>query len=387
MKKKVFRTIALLIGLSIMTGCWNLREPDHLALNLGSGLDANADGDVEYSAQIAIPSGAGGGNDGGGGAGKKSFRVMSSGGITVYDAIQKLQTKLSREIFFGHRKVILIGESMAYLGFQELLDEYIRNPRSEMRSLILVVKDGKAKDLLSEMPIFDNFNTAALKRQERIIEQKKYYFRDFLYELLAQGVHPMIPAVCQSTKSDPYFCGYALINKNEGVKLKGFLNSDDSPYAGWIANKQTGSTITAFSNTHTKKTAMTMKLQFLQRDIRTKIAGNRIHVQVRLSGKGSLVENNTDLDPTRSEDLKLIEAEFNKRVQTEALRIIKKVQENEKLDVFGFGYHVHMQHPRQWREIKKKWDSVFPTLSVSVIAKVECYHPGQTNSSINKFSR
>lgn len=384
---KVLKFITLIFGLSMMTGCWNLREPDQLALNLGSGLDTNDDGNVEYSAQIVIPSGAGGGSDGGGSAGKKSFRVMSSGGKTVYDAIRKLQLKLSREIFFGHRKVILIGQNMANQGVQELMDEFIRNPRSEMRSIILVVKDGKAKDLLSEVPIFDNYNTSALKRQENIIQIKNYYYRDFLYEVLAQGVHPMIPAVCQSAKSDPYFCGYALMNKNEGIKLKGFLSSDDSFFAGWIANKQTGLTITAFSNNRSKDTAMTMTIQFLKRDIRTKISGNRIHVQIRLTGKGSLVENNTDLDPTRSNDLKLIEAAFNKQIQTEALRIVKKLQDNEKLDIFGFGQHVHIQHPREWKHFKENWDSVFPTLSVSVVGNVHCYHPGQINSSINKLSK
>ena len=138
MRKASKLCFALLLSISL-TGCWNQEEPDEQAFVLGSGLDYTKDGRFELSSQIVIPAGIGGGeaggSEGGGGSGRntETFQMMSATGKSIYDAVQNLQTQISRRLFFGHRQTILTGQRMAEHGIGSFVDVFIRNPQSDVR--------------------------------------------------------------------------------------------------------------------------------------------------------------------------------------------------------------------------------------------------------------
>ncbi|MGR5954031.1 Ger(x)C family spore germination protein [Bacillus paranthracis] len=57
-----------------------------------------------------------------------------------------MQTKMSREIFRGHQRVILIGEKMAKNGLASVLDAYSRDPDIRLRADAFVIKGHTAKE-------------------------------------------------------------------------------------------------------------------------------------------------------------------------------------------------------------------------------------------------
>jgi spore germination protein KC len=377
----------LLLTVSSITGCWNLREPDQLAFDLGTGMDLTKDGKMELSTLIAIPAGVGGGGDGGGGGGtkKKSFIVVSATGKDIYDAIQNIQRRLSRKVFLGHRQIIIVGQRMAEHGIGNLLDEFIRNPDSEMRSRKYVVKDGKAKDVLSIDPIFDTFITDALAREESTLGLKHYYHRDFYSDALSQGTQPLLPAVRLNAASKKYvYAGTGIFNKDDGLKLVGFLNVEETSYANWITGRQTGFAVTSFV-THGNG-YVSLKLQSLGQRIRVKMVDKQLQIDVRLTGKGTIVENNADLDPSKSKDLQIIQDELNQTTQKSIQQLIKKAQKQYKTDIFGFGERVHEQYPHQWKNtLNQNWNKTFPQLPISVKVELLCKDPGQSNSSTRRM--
>ena len=99
----------LVISLCFLTGCWDRTELNDLAIELGWGLDQAKNNKIEISAQFIIPSKMGMGQSGRSNAGK-AFFTESGTGRDTHEAIQMMQTKMSREIFRGHQRVILIGE-------------------------------------------------------------------------------------------------------------------------------------------------------------------------------------------------------------------------------------------------------------------------------------
>ncbi|MCZ8512171.1 Ger(x)C family spore germination protein [Paenibacillus filicis] len=371
--------LLLLLTVSNTTGCWNLREPNQLAFDLGSGLDLTKDGLFEFSAQIAIPSGVGGGQDGGGGNKKESFRTLSATGENIYDAIQKLQTKLSRKVFLGHRQIILIGQRMAEFGMSKFLDEFVRNPESEMRSLVYVVKEGQAKDILNVNPFFDPFTANALVSGLDILAWKHNYYRDFLSDALSQGIQPMVPAVSLTASSKFIYSGAAIFNKDNGMKLVGFLNIKEAVYANWIRDRQENSSVTAFVTQGNGN--VSVKLQSLNRRIRVKMVNERMKIDVHLTGKGTIVENNSSLNPSKPKDLQIIQDELGQTTQRSINQLIEKVQKQYKTDIFGFGESVHQQYPHQWKTLKDNWTETFPQLPVSVQVELQCKDPGRSNSS------
>ncbi|SDN50856.1 spore germination protein KC [Paenibacillus sp. yr247] len=380
MKRAAKLCFVVLLMVSTTTGCWNLKEPDQLAFALGGGLDLTKDDQLDISAQIAIPSRLGGGQEAGGGTGNKSFRIISATGKNVNDIVSNLQKQLSRNFFVGHRQIILIGQRMAEHGIGSLLDWFVRHPQSELRSRIFVVKDGQAKDLLSVEPFIEPFTSTELVRQQTALGLKRHYFRDFLSDTLSQGLQPMLPVVSLTDTKQVVYSGTAVFNKDDGLKLVGFLNSEDSFYANWIANRQTNLAITSFVKRGNGSISLT--LLSLGRRILVKMIDNQIKIDVLLTGEGTIVENTTNLDPTIRNDLQIIEDELSETTRRSIQQLIKKVQKQYKTDIFGFGVHVHQQYPDHWKTLKQDWDVTFPELNVSVKVKLHCKDPGETSASI-----
>jgi spore germination protein KC len=384
MKRACKLCFVLLLTVSITTGCWNLREPDQLAFDLGSGVDITNDGQVEMSILIAIPAGAGGGQGGGSGTKKKSYLVVSATGKDIYDAVQNIQIKLSRKVFLGHRQIILVGQQAAEHGIGNLLDEFVRNPDSEMRSRKYVVKGGQAKDIFAIEPIFDPFITTALVREQATLGLKHYYHRDFYSDALSQGIHPLLPAISIDASKKYVYAGAGIFNKDNGLKLAGFLNVDEASYTNWITDRQSGFAVT--SSVTRGNGYVTLQLQSLGRRVRVKMVNKQPQIDVRLTGRGTIVENNSNLDPSKGKDLQMIQDELSQTTQKSIQQLIEKVQKQYKLDIFGFGDRVHEQYPYQWKKtLNQNWNETFPQLPISVKVELQIKDPGQGNSSVKRM--
>nr|WP_276316257.1 Ger(x)C family spore germination protein [Paenibacillus artemisiicola] len=361
------------LSLSLIAGCGNRREPDHLAFDMGDGLDLTKDGKLEVSFQIAIPSGFGGGENawGGGGGSQEAYELTSAAGINIYDAMRNAQKELSRELFPGHREVILIGQRLAERGIPRLLDQFVRNPRSELRSKLFVVKDAQAKDVLKQKAIFEPFTAMAIKRQEDIYRLRYVYFHDFLSDTLTEGLDPYVPAIGLTARSKPYYYGSAVFNKAMGLRMVGFLDDNETIYANWITGKQDGYESSLPIGGSAKDT-ISVTFESLRKSIRTRIARNRITVDLRLSGNGAIVENNSSLNPTLAADRHAIEQALNGKTKREIEALIAKVQREYRADIFGFGEALHRQHPVQWKTVSGNWNDRFAELQVAVQVKLTC---------------
>lgn len=369
----------LVLILSTTTGCWNLREPNQFAFLLGSGIDLTKDEKLELSTLIAKPKEISGGDQQGAGGAKKSFIVVSATGKNHSDATQNLQEQLSRSLFPGHRDIILIGQRMAESGISDMIDSFFRNPETEMRSRAFVIKEGEAKDVLSIESYFDPFITSTLLSQIKNLGLKKDYFRSFVSDALGQGTQPTLPAIQLNASHHYTYSGTAIFNKDNDLKMVGFLDAEESFYANWVKGRQTSFVITTTIPEGNGK--VSLKLDSLGQRIHIKMVDKKIQIDVHLSGNGSIIENDTNLDPSNPKDFHTIQNELDQRIQKSIQQIIKKVQKEYKTDIFGFGERVHQKYPYQWKTLKHNWNETFPQLQVSVNLDLQ-FDSGLGNSSI-----
>ncbi|SDX08202.1 Ger(x)C family spore germination protein [Paenibacillus sp. CF384] len=368
--------VMLFIAL-VTTGCWNLEEPDQRAFVMGTGMDMNKDGKYMLSTLIAIPSGIGVQE---GGSSKKSFQVLSATGKNNTDAAQKLQAQLSRTLFIGHREIVLIGEKMAEHGIADWIDEYFRNPQSEARSKIFVVKGTQAKNVFQINSMFDPYITSTLYDEQATLGLRNFYFAAFMYDALGQGTQPLLPVLTMNRSKHYVYSGFAVFNKDNGLKLAAYLNPEDAFYTNWIRRRINNyfmtATVPEFGGT------FSIKLRSLNRRIQTSVQGNRVKIDILLSGGGVLVENNTSLDPSLVSHLLLIQKSLNEQTLKKVEQVVDKAQKQIKLDFFGFGEIVHHQHPAQWKSLRPKWNVIFPQVEVSVRVNIQCKDLGESNASI-----
>lgn len=154
---KMCRILAASMVLPLSAGCWDRLEINDLALVMATGLDEAEDGQVKLSVQIFVPKKAGdtpnvGGDQasGGGGGGSQTI-VKEATGISVADAVSRLQTMMSRRLTWEHDEVFIFGEKRAAHGIEEDMDYLLRSRQTRERAN-LFVSEGMAIDALRLNP-------------------------------------------------------------------------------------------------------------------------------------------------------------------------------------------------------------------------------------------
>ncbi len=392
MNGKAKTIISLVLCASLLTGCWDRTELNDLALELAWGLDSANGNNIEVSTQIIIPSKLAGSTQGGGGTKGSPFFVESAVGKSNLDASQKIQTKLSRQLFRGQRRVIVVGEDLARSGLKNLLDTYTRDPLVRWRTDVLVVKGDTAKQFLkSSYPLENIPAIGAAKEHEQIGVEAQVTFLKFLLATVTDGLRPTLPAISikkgipsneeegadQTNSSGAKgfeIVGTAVFNKD--LKLLGFLNFKEKLVYHWVRGDLEKQILTG--HLPNGQGYFNAELVRMNSKIRTSIKGKKIHVFVFLNGKGRIRENNTSLDLSQSKNLATLEKIFETETENRTTQTIQRVQKEFSSDIFGFGEAIHRQHPVEWQSLKKSWDKEFSNIEVTVKTKIILRRVGLT---------
>ncbi|MED1470513.1 Ger(x)C family spore germination protein [Bacillus salipaludis] len=379
--------LILVISLFFLTGCWDRTELNDLAIELGWGLDQAENNKIEISAQFIIPSKIGMGQSGRSEAGKTVF-IESGTGKDTLEAVQNMQTKLSREVFRGHRRVIVIGEQLARRGLDPFLDTYSRDPDIRLRADALIVKGSTAKQFLEASYPLENIPAlGAMKEHSQVGGMGDTSLLNFFIAIMSDGITPTLPVIelnqgskkqDQTSAKGFQIVGMAVFNKD--LKLKGFLNLQEDKIYLWLINRLTKQTITV-TVPEGKGTASLYIIKMNSKIIPI-IQGHTIKYDIILSGEGIIRENNTNLDLTQSKNLDLLERVLEKGAEKEALQTIEKVQKQYGTDIFGFGEAIHQKYPSQWKVLKKSWTNQFRKVEVSVHANLTIRRVGLTGPSL-----
>ncbi|WP_010274112.1 Ger(x)C family spore germination protein [Paenibacillus senegalensis] len=228
--KKIIICLLIILPLLCLTGCWDRKEIEERTAALAIAVDKDPDNPKQYkvSIQIAIPFKVAGSTGGAEGKdGKQTVQVVSATGRTLNECFQKMQRRLNEELFFGHTRIIAIGEAVAKEGIQPILDPFRRQP--DIRRLLWpVVVKGEGVDLLTAAPPLTQIPTVFTMRllQSGISMERipNMILGDFLIDVVSPNRQP--------------FLNYFHIDKNE-VQWAGIALFKEDRMIGQLGPKPT----------------------------------------------------------------------------------------------------------------------------------------------------
>jgi spore germination protein KC len=400
MRKLIKVSFILFLCLFVTTGCWDGRELNDLGIVLGWGMDLNKDGTYLASAQLAIPAklsgGSGGGSGGAGSSPGQGYYLETATGRNNTDAGQNIQLKLSRKIFPSHRRVIVLGEKLAENGLLNIIDEYSRNPEVRMRTDIFVVKGGTAKEFLSLPYTLENIPAiAAIKIHESVGGTESTTFKQFLEEAHAEGGNPSLPMIGIVPSSTGGTSGQGQLKKtfrisgraifNEKLKMIGSLTDNEARLRFWVRGQLKTFTLTV--QVPEGKGNISFAGRKYSGKIQPMLQGGKVKFFITLIGKGTIKENNTNLDLKDEVNNKAIERALNQNVRKQVTQMISRVQKKYKTDVFGFGEAVHRKYPKEWKKIKVNWNRTFSEADIAVNVNVKVEQVGSTGPALQLKER
>ena len=359
--------LTMLISIILLTGCWDRSEINDIAFVVATGVDKGEGNKYLTSVQIPLPSSMGGaGSSGGGGgtSGEGPFLVAQGLGGNERQGIEEIQTKLSRRIYLGHRRVHIIGESLAKQGISKSLNAAFTHPRSRISSFLLISK-GDAVKLLKAQPRMEQYSGEGLREMAKI--NINMTVRDAIQDLNREGKDMVIPLINTT--------GTIVGDKNgKEVEMDEFAIFKDDKLA-FTTNRKEGRGILWLFEKMSKKPASFSVTK--NDEISVQIFENRIKPKMTLvNGKptfalsvraaGMLFENEEDLRIEDPKTYRMIITKMEENIKNEIQAIIKHAH-SQGIDIFGFGWYLFRNEHQQWEHNwSKNWRSTLPDLKVTI---------------------
>ncbi|WAH37908.1 Ger(x)C family spore germination protein [Alicyclobacillus dauci] len=381
--RKLMLIVSVLIATFPLSGCWDRKEVSELALVMAKA-DDNL---VRVSVQVAIPSKVGGSQSGSGkGEGGKSFFVVSATGRTVSEADAHIQQKLPRQLYLPHLRIILVGDSLARSGMDQILDHFGRNPPNRLRSTFLIAKDSDAMPLLQTIYPLESLSGEAIRKLERQLTGSNTTLMDFLIQASSEGTDQFSSAI--SLKPQPSAGGSPNSEQNtpdfaftdraifRDLKLVGYVSGEETVALQWLNERLRRTTLTM--NVPGTKGTISVDVTQPRRRAGTFVQGKNVVVRYDLDGAGMVTENTTGLDADNPHVMSMFQSAFNLYLEQTAQQCLTTVTKKMDADATGIGRMVYHQHPYDWERIKGDWRNELPNVRCVVHSQVKLIESGKS---------
>ncbi|BAU26706.1 spore germination protein KC [Aneurinibacillus soli] len=401
MKRTIIVLSSLLIIVMVITGCWNRRELNELAIGVAIGVDKRKDSYVLY-VQVVNP-GVIAQKGGGGGPMYTPVTTYEMTGKSIFEAFRRMTTIVPRKIYFSHLRIVVISEQVAREGIRNTLDFFSRD--HEMRSdfYIAVAKNTKVQQILTSFTAIEKLPAAKLFSSLQVSEKAwaptvGVHLDDLLSSLVSSGKAAVLQAVelkgekpVAKTMENigriytPAYLRYTSIGVFKKDKLVGWLNGNESKGYNYIMGKVKS---TVGYVPCAKGGRVTNEVIRTKTDMKGKVENGKPEIEIVVFIEENIGEVQCNIDLSKPKTIREIEKKGEKKTKELIESAIKAAQKKYKSDIFGFGEAIHRADPKLWKQLEKNWDEEFSNLAVHVKADVKVRRTGTTgNSFINQLEK
>lgn len=384
--KKLLACLALLVIMSgLSSGCWSRKELGELAIVLGAGVDRSSENQVRLTLQLAKPRAFASGGETRGGGGIPTTWVVSETGRTVQDAQRKLAGRISRRIYWAHSNILVLGEEAARHGINYYVNFFYREPHPRETTWVLVAK-GEAKDILETNSELENSSAQDIG----FLARGKTVYSVNLAELaimrVTPGSHQVAPRVEVVESGTVHGPGKEKPAGHKGVALTGtavfrkdnllgWLDESESRGLLWLKGKIKEGIITVPSLTDPDK-QLSVNIIRGYTEVEPQYDGESVWFNVHIDMEGNLVEQQSGENILVRELRQAIEEEIAGEVEGKARLALEKVQREYGVDIFDFGVAFHRKYPKEFKELKDRWDEVFSGAGVNLTVEAHLRYSG-----------
>src|SRR5690554_3555812 len=238
MKKKI---ISMGLILFLLSGCWNYQEIQDFANVAGIAIDKGEEKKYKVSMEVISLDAT---TDF-----KPQTHVYESEDDTILGAGRSAISFVSKKLYYGHCKVIIISEELAREGISNLLDIFLRDHEFRITMLLFIAKGSSAKEMLEETAELSDVASYELEHMVRrhmifsTFSKKQSLYR-VIGKILEEGVAPVIPILelIQVSEDEKTFnlagmaCfrGDVFVNYLDVEETKYFLCLTDKYVAGFL---------------------------------------------------------------------------------------------------------------------------------------------------------
>lgn len=349
----VFCTIAL-------TGCWNYREVEQMAIVSGVAIDKHEEDKLLITVEIVSSDQS---------QQQSSLRpiYIQLEGDTFFETIRSMVSIQGKRLYWSHAKAVIISEAVAKEGIDKVMDFVNRDAEVRGDMWLLISKENTANAVFETQPILEKVVSFELDDTIRAYKSICLFPSVELYEfidnLASKEVSPILPTVdihnIRGIKAT-HVGGTAVFKEN---KLQGYLNEVDSRSMLWIQDELNGGIypVKAVGGTNVSLEIFKSKTK-----IKPEIKDNELIINLSIITDVNIGEIMGHKDFISEEQRQLLEKEAESQIKKDLERLIEKAQKEFKTDFLHFGEKVKRTMPRVWKSIEKDWADIFPDIATEI---------------------
>ena len=365
--KALILIIVLIFNSMVLTGCWNYKEINELAIAAGVAVDKNADDTVHLTIEVVNISG---------GAKTTTYepKFVESDGDTFFEAVRKAITKDGRKIFWSHAKVAIVSEELAREGILKYLDFLFRDAETREDSWLLISREKTAGEILQSKGMLKpivSYQIDDTMRSQKSISRfpfiQLYEFFDRVFYKQVSAILPAVQLIEQHGEKTPQVGGTAIFKRD---KLVGFLDEEDTEGVLWLRDEIKGG-IVILKNVSGTKDKVTLEIFKSKCKITPVMQAGVLKMKVEVdldAGIGEIMGSADYISsPGKQKLIKVAEEQIEKNIE----KVYTLVRDKYNADVFGFGRRIEMKMPAAWNQIKGEWDDFFADLEIEVAVNLK----------------
>lgn len=379
------RLLLSLLGSSLLlAGCWDRNEINDLAIVLATGVDWS-DGEVELTAQIFVPrngsSAEGGGSQGGGTSGATLIRTAK--GITIAEALNRLQRQVSREMFWGHCEVIVIGEEAGRQGLREYIDFFLRYPQFREHAYVFSSKE-KAKELLALLDPLERNSAESLREMAilglgtrvTVLELAKGIKGPSESVILSRLlVSPSTHTEQSALANSPTVNGLSLYNRGYYVKTV----TEPLSLGVLMLSNELDNIILQVKMPGLPGT-FSIRPHHIEARLKPRIREDKWSMMIDIETTGEVVLNTTNASLAKQQVMVALEQAWEEDLKLLAEQALQLAQHELHADLFQFAVEFRRHYPRQWKAREAQWESIYANMKVEVAAHTNITGSGKSTT-------
>lgn len=310
------------------------------------------------------------------GISKPDTQIISILSNTPSEGKTKLDAKISGLLDSAKNRVILIGESFAKKDFPFLLDSFYLDPRSNLRTPVVIIK-GHAKQFMKQIKVRDELFSDYMYRILQSAEVNGLIEESNIQGILSKASHPKQDFVLPYMEADAKqaktnITGLALFHNNlytgrqlekEQAKLYVLLRNQK------VKDLQFTQKIRMPSHSHHKQ-YITIQIQKINKHMAILPKQKKIHVNIRCHLHVALLEKNIH---TSKQSREKIEREIS-HLFTKQLQTVLQTLQKENCDSLGIRRELQVKHPHLFRDTN--WEQQYAKLKFSSTVHVHLVDKG-----------
>lgn len=305
------------------------------------------------------------------------FMTYDTEAISYSTGAIKLLQRFSKAHNFEHTKVIFLGRSLLEDG------ELVKNTvdilgrwRHLHSSMLMYMAVDKAGDIFKVKPksktLLSNYIEGIAEHNKEAARIVKVTFKDFAKQIITSEGHAALPILIPC-KDEVESTGMGII---KDYKLIGELDEKETIAYMWCNGKAKGGVIEC----RCSNCAVPLIYRYFKRKIKLdKIEGSTVYLTFEMVTDGAIEEYTLGKKLLENKKLKDIEEKLEKVVIEDSTALIKKMQQEYKVDLIGVKEYLSKYHPRLHKKVSEDYDDFFQNdLKIKVEAKVKVRRIGKT---------